>query len=662
MTTSLTRPAPEPTTFETNAFETNAFETNAVEPTAIGSPSTHTSPLPASATTPGAPSSLTKTAPGPRSGKPAATPPRAGKPGEVRRIFTLFTEHKRRLLFVAVLIIASSLISVASPFLLREVLDVSLPTRNTALTAILAGGMVLIAFGTTVLDVIQSRQSTLVGQSVMHRLRTSVYSHLQRQSLGFYTRTRTGEIQSRIAGDIGSMQATVTSTVTSVVSSGTTVIATLVAMLALDWKLTLVSLVLVPIFVLISRKVGGMRRQIATVRQERMADLSSQVSESLSVSGILLTKTMGRSSALGDKFADTSADLADLEVRSSMTGRWRQSSIGIIVSILPAAIYLAAGISIAGETGPVSIGTLVAFTALQGALFRPMVSLLRTGVDMQTSMAMFRRVFDYLDLPVDIDEPAVATTLPTAGKPKGELTFDDVTFAYPASESATLTNINLTVAAGTHVAVVGSTGSGKTTLGYLAARLYDPSSGAVLLDGMDIRDLGLQDLASVVGIVSQEAYLLHATIADNLRFGTPDATRPEIEAAARAAQIHDLICTLPLGYETIVGERGYRFSGGEKQRLAIARMILRNPPVLVLDEATSALDTRTEAAVTAALAELADGRTTLTIAHRLSTVRDADVIVVMDQGQVVESGSHDELMAVNGRYAALVKRDVPDAA
>jgi ATP-binding cassette subfamily B protein len=339
-------------------------------------------------------------------------PDGAGRPGELRRIVGLFSGHRGRLAFVAALIVASALISVATPFLLREMLDVSLPTRDTMLTALLAGGMVAIAISTTALDVVQSRQSTIVGQSVMHRLRTSVYTHLQRLSLGFYTRTRTGEIQSRIAGDIGSMQATVTSTVTSVVSSGTTVIATLVAMLALDWKLTTVSLVLVPVFVLISRKVGGMRRAIATTRQERMADLSSQVSESLSVSGILLTKTMGRSVALGDRFAGTSADLADLEVRSAMTGRWRQSTIGIIVSILPAAIYLAAAISISGTTGPVSIGTLVAFTALQAQLFRPMVSLLRTGVDMQTSLAMFRRVFDYLDQPVDIDEPYTPRALP----------------------------------------------------------------------------------------------------------------------------------------------------------------------------------------------------------------------------------------------------------
>ena len=557
--------------------------------------------------------------------------------------------------FVGLLIVASALVSLATPFLLRHILDVSLPSRNTALTASLAGGMIAVAIVTTVLDVIQSRQSTLVGQGVMHKLRTDVYSHLQRLSLGFYTRTRTGEVQSRIASDIGSMQAVVTGTATSVVSSGTTVIATLVAMLVLDWKLTLVSLVLVPLFVAISRKVGGMRREIAVTRQERMADLSSQVAESLSVSGILLSKTMGRGAHLTDRFAGTSGDLADLEVRSSMTGRWRQSIIGIVVSILPAAIYLAAAFTVSGTTGPVSIGTLVAFTTLQAQLFRPLVGLLRTGVEIQTSMAMFRRVFDYLDLTVDITEPDTPT--PIAPVASGELTFTDLHFSYPGADDETLKGIDLTVPAGGSVAVVGATGSGKTTLGYLAARLYDPDAGSIRLDGVDLRDLSFQDLTDTVGIVSQETYLLHATIADNLRFARPDATDDDLVAAAQAAQIHELVADLPDGYDTVVGERGYRFSGGEKQRLAIARMILRNPPVLILDEATSALDTRTEAAVTAAIAALAGGRTTLTIAHRLSTVRDADQIVVMNKGRIVERGSHDELLAVDGAYAALVARD-----
>ncbi len=590
---------------------------------------------------------------GPRRETSQPAPPTT-RPGDVRRVFRLFSAYRFQLSVVGALIVASALVSLASPFLLRAILDVSLPQRNTALTAALAGGMIAVAVITTVLDVIQSRQSTLVGQGVMHGLRTKVYAHLHRLSLGFYTRTRTGEVQSRIANDIGSMQAVVTSTVTSVVSSGTTVIATLIAMLVLDWRLTLVSLILVPLFVVISRKVGGMRREIATTRQERMADLSSQVAESLSVSGILLSKTMGRSAHLTDRFSGTSADLADLEVRSAMTGRWRQSTIGIIVSILPAAIYLAAAFTLDGGSGAVSIGTLVAFTTLQAQLFRPMVSLLRTGVDMQTSMAMFRRVFDYLDLPIEIAEPERPTPLPAA---RGELRFDGVSFRYPGTDRNTLDDITLTVPAGGSVAIVGATGSGKTTLGYLAARLYDPTAGAVLLDGTNLRELSFADLSTAVGIVSQETYLLHASLADNLRFARPDATDEELIEAAKGAQIHELIQALPDGYQTVVGERGYRFSGGEKQRLAIARMILRNPPVLLLDEATSALDTRTEAAVTDALATLAAGRTTVTIAHRLSTIRDAGQIVVLDHGRIVERGTHDDLLAAGGAYAALVARD-----
>ncbi len=597
-----------------------------------------------------------ESAPGPAKAgrRTAPSPPSPRQPGELRRIAALFVEHRARLGLVGALIVASALAGLASPFLLRHILDVSLPQRQTGVTALLALGMVAVAVVTTVLDVVQTRQSTIVGQSVMHRLRSAVYTHLQRMSLGFYTRTRTGEVQSRIANDIGSMQATVTSTVTSIVSSGTTVIATLIAMLALDWRLTCISLVLVPVFVLISRRVGRMRRTIADERQRRMADMSAQVAESLSVSGILLSKTMGRGRALIRRFDASSAELADLEVRSAMTGRWRQSSIGIVVAILPAVIYLAYAVTISGGTGPVSIGTLVAFTTLQGQLFRPMMSLLRTGVDVQTSLAMFRRVFEYLDLPVEITEPASPRRI---GPTRGELVFDDVTFGYPGSDVAAVQEVSVTVPAGGHVAVVGHTGSGKTTLGYLGARLYDPDSGAVRLDGVDLRELSFADLADRVGVVSQETYLLHASIAENLRFARPDATDADLVAAARAAQIHELIASLPDGYDTVVGERGYRFSGGEKQRLAIARIILRNPPVLILDEATSALDTRTEQAVTEALEQLAHGRTTLTIAHRLSTVRDADQIVVMDHGRVVERGTHVELLAAGGAYAALVARD-----
>jgi len=585
------------------------------------------------------------------SGRRSTAADRPSRPGEVRRVLRLFTAYRGAMSFVGILIVASAVTSLATPFLLRHILDESLPNRDTATTALLAGGMIAVAVITTVLDVVQSRQSTIVGQSVMHDLRTTVYGHLQKLSLGFFTKTRTGEVQSRIANDIGSMQAVVTSTATTIVSNGTTVIASFAAMLALDWKLTLVSLVLLPLFVWISRKVGTMRRSIATSRQEKMADMSSMVAESLSVSGILLTKTMGRSAELSSKFAQNSAELADLETRSAMTGRWRQSSIGIIISILPAAIYLAAAFSVSGTTGVVSIGTLVAFTTLQGQLFRPMMGLLRTGVDMQTSMAMFRRVFDYLDLPIDIAETATPAALPAA---RGHLRLENVTFGYPGTGTNTLSGINLDVPPGTHVAVVGATGSGKTTLGYLAARLYEPDEGRVLLDGVPLDQLAFADLAGAIGIVSQETYLLHSTIAENLRFAKPTATDDELRDAARGAQILELIERLPDGFDTVVGERGYRFSGGEKQRLAIARIILRNPQVLILDEATSALDTRTETAVSEALDALSAGRTTVTIAHRLSTVRNADEILVMDAGRIVERGRHEELLARRGRYAQLL--------
>ncbi|MFE1035202.1 ABC transporter ATP-binding protein [Streptomyces sp. NPDC058807] len=576
------------------------------------------------------------------------------QPRQVRRILRLFRPYRGRLAVVGLLVGAASLVSVATPFLLKEILDVAIPEGRTGLLSLLALGMILGAVLTSVFGVLQTLISTTVGQRVMHDLRTAVYGRLQQMSLAFFTRTRTGEVQSRIANDIGGMQATVTSTATSLVSNLTSVVATIAAMVVLDWRLTVVSLLLLPVFVWISRRVGRERRKIATRRQKQMAAMAATVTESLSVSGILLGRTMGRSDSLTRAFADESEGLVDLEVRSNMAGRWRMAVITIVMAAMPAVIYWTAGIALRFGGPDVSLGTIVAFVSLQQGLFRPAVSLLSTGVQIQTSLALFQRIFEYLDLPVDITERDDPVHL---DRVKGEVRFEDVEFRYDDKGRPVLVGIDVTVPAGSSLAVVGPTGAGKSTLGHLVPRLYDVTGGRVTLDGVDVRDLDFDTLARAVGVVSQETYLFHASVAENLRFAKPDATDAELEEAARAAQIHEHIAALPDGYDTVVGERGHRFSGGEKQRLAIARTILRDPPVLVLDEATSALDTRTEAAVQAAIDALSADRTTITIAHRLSTVRDADRIVVLDSGRLAEQGTHDELLERGGRYAALVRRD-----
>ncbi|MFD9858597.1 ABC transporter ATP-binding protein [Streptomyces alboflavus] len=578
----------------------------------------------------------------------------AEEPRQLRRILRLFRPYRARLAVVGLLVAAASLVSVATPFLLKEILDTAIPEGRTGLLSLLALGMILSAVVTSVFGVLQTLISTTVGQQVMHDLRTAVYGRLQRMSLAFFTRTRTGEVQSRIANDIGGMQATVTSTATSLVSNLTSVIATVVAMLALDWRLTVVSLLLLPVFVWISRRVGRERKKIATERQKQMAVMAATVTESLSVSGILLGRTMGRADSLTRSFEEESRQLVDLEVRSNMAGRWRMAVITIVMAAMPAVIYWCAGLAFQFGGPTVSIGTLVAFVSLQQGLFRPAVSLLSTGVQIQTSLALFQRIFEYLDLPIDITERDDAIRLETV---KGEVRFENVSFRYDGQGAALLDGIDLAIPAGGSLAVVGPTGSGKSTLSHLVPRLYDVTGGRVTLDGVDVRDLDFDTLARAVGVVSQEAYLFHASVAENLRFAKPDATDEELHDAARAAQIHDHIASLPDGYDTVVGERGHRFSGGEKQRLAIARTILRDPPVLILDEATSALDTRTEHAVQQAIDALSANRTTLTIAHRLSTVRDADQIVVLDSGRMAERGTHGELLDRGGRYAALVRRD-----
>ncbi|HEX3617502.1 MAG TPA: ABC transporter ATP-binding protein [Solirubrobacteraceae bacterium] len=590
------------------------------------------------------------------------------------RIIRLFRPYRARLAVVLLMVIASSGIAMINPFLLRDALEHGIIGKNDRILTETVAGMILVALVSQATSVWQTYISNAVGQRVMHDLRAAVYHRLQMMSLAFFTRTRTGEVQSRISNDIGSLDNVITNTATTIAGNVATVIAAVVAMLILDASLAGISLLLVPPSVWMTRKVGKIRRRITTEQQRRLADMSALVSESLSVSGIMLGKTMGRGDDLAERFTTESRQIADLEVRSRMAGRWTMATIQFVFSAMPALIYWFGGQKFVGN---VNVGTLVAFTTLQTRVLFPVQGLLGAQADVEASLALFDRIFEYMDLPVDIVEAENPIVLDPS-RVVGEVRFEGVSFRYtdiggqlapvaagqragnPDTPNWTVHDIDLTVPAGTRTAVVGETGAGKTTLGYLVARLYEPQVGRITIDGVDIRQVSLDSLAATVGVVSQETYLFHASVRENLRFARPDATDEEIEDAARTARVHELIASLPDGYDTVVGERGYRFSGGEKQRMAIARTVLRNPPVLILDEATSSLDTQTEAAVQAELERLAEGRTTITIAHRLSTVRDADQIVVLDGGAIVERGTHEELLEMGGFYSNLVTRDVAE--
>jgi len=584
-----------------------------------------------------------------------------------RRIVSLFAAHKAAIITTMVLVLIGAALSVVPPLLTQRAFDQGLfPKSGTPDMPVLIEivvVMIVVFVGSALLGVWQTYLTSSVGNKVMGALRVRLFSHLQSMELSFFTKTKTGIIQSRLQNDVGGVANVLTNTMSSILGNTVTVIAALVAMLLLNWQLTIVAVILMPILVIAQRRVGQVRARIATRTQESLSDMTAITQETLSVSGILLSKSFNRQQAEIERYSDENRTQIRLQVSQSMSGQWFFAMVNIFLSSIPAIVYLVSGWLILGGATDITAGTIVAFTTVQARLLFPLLALMRVALDLQTSGALFARIFEYLDLkPAIADRPDAVPVDP--GRDLGRIEFDHVVFRYPDArpgERNTLDDVSFTIEPGEFAAFVGPSGAGKTTVSYLIPRFYDTTSGRILFGDTDLRGLQQDSLVSHIGVVSQETYLFHASIAENLRYARPDATQEELEAAARRANIHETIVSFPDGYDTIVGERGYRLSGGEKQRIAIARVLLKDPEVLILDEATSALDTISERVVQQALDTASRGRTTIAIAHRLSTIVAADVIFVIDHGQVVERGTHRELLEVGGVYARLYREQTETA-